>query len=340
MVPNLAMFSVLARFTARACAAIVIVGAVALLAAGPAPAMDLKKPPTPTTGKSCLTSVKPKPTPTPIPSPTPTAEIASPMASPAHATPVSPVTAPENPAAAVTAELSTLQMTIAACASAGDFNALSGLVTEHYLSDTYAAGQVLSRKEFVSDIAPYLPVMPVRVEAIDQVALIGDGATANVTTVVGNQLLRFRSTFIQDIDLDGTGLRWLLDDETAIDVPRPQGADVVQIRIDDGSFRMQETSARGPDVVLKGTNQGEATHEMLVVKLGRGVTSEALLDNPGPQFPKGITFVGQVTVAPGATDELVLIDLKPGNYALVCLLYDQDGNPYLASGMKARLVVT
>jgi hypothetical protein len=245
-----------------------------------------------------------------------------------------------DPVAEVTAEIAALQKTVARCASKGDYSALSQLVTGHYLAGVYAAGQALTREQFVDQIAPYLPTTPVRVKAIDNVRLTDDGATAEVTTIVGNQLVRFRSTYVEDDDADGTGLRWLLDDETAIDVPRPKGADIVQIRIDDGAFHLQEQSARSPDVVLKGTNRGDATHEMLVVRLGKGVSTETLLHNPGPQFPKGVTYVGQVTVAPGATDELVLVDLRPGNYAIVCLLYDQDGNPYLESGMKAKLVVT
>jgi hypothetical protein len=340
-----------ARFTTRFLATIGQIGAVALMVAVATPVSAHEKTPTPSKNHPCLTAITPTPTPSPTPSPTATEtpEIASPIAGSPEvgrpaATPVStvaPTAAPRGyPVAAVEAEIAALQKTIAACASKGDYSALSQLVTGHYLAGVYAAGQALTREQFVDQIAPYLPTTPVRVKAIDNVRLTDDGATAEVTTVVGNQLVRFKSTYVEDDDADGTGLRWLLDDETAIDVPRPKGADIVQIRIDDGSFHLQEQSARSPDVVLKGTNRGDATHEMLVVRLGKGVSTETLLDNPGPQFPKGVTYIGQVTVAPGATDELVLVDLRPGNYAIVCLLYDQDGNPYLASGMKAKLVVT
>jgi uncharacterized cupredoxin-like copper-binding protein len=340
-VPNLATFFVPARIAhilVRAVVSFLFIGAIALQVAGPTPALALKKTPTPSKSHPCLDILTPTPTSTPIP--TPLSDFASPVASPSDATPITTVTPTADPLTAINGEILYLQETIAACASQGDYSAFSQLVTKNYLSTTYAAGQGLTNEQFVKEIAPYLPVTPVRVESVDHVQLSDDGVTADVTTIVGNQLVRFKSTYVEDNDADGTDVRWLLDDERAVDVPRPEGADVVQIRIDDGSFHLQQKGARGPDVVLKGTNDGKATHEMLVVKLGRGTTTEALLDNPGPQFPKGITFVGQTTVAPGATEELVLVDLKPGNYALVCLLYAPDGNPYLASGMKAKLVVT
>jgi hypothetical protein len=173
--------------------------------------------------------------------------------------------------------------------------------------------------------------------AVEQLEPAGTGATAVVTLVIGNQLVRFESTFVRQGD--GDDRRWLLDSASAVPVPRPDGADIVHVRIDDGSYRLGEDVARAPDVVLKGTNEGEATHEMLVVRLEGGASTDALLVSPGPQFPAGITFVGQVTIAPGGTDEVVLVDLSPGRYAIVCLLYDDEGNPYLASGMEAPFEV-
>jgi hypothetical protein len=340
-VPNLATFFVPGRsahFLVRALLSFMFVCAVALQMAAPSDAVAQKKTPTPATSHDCLSATPP--TPTPSPTPTETTEIASPIASPSDATPVASVTPTEDPLAGIGGDLLSLQQSIAACASQGDYAAVSQLVTTNYLAETYASGQSLTTDQFLKEIAPYLPITPVRVESVDHVRLTDEGVTADVTAVIGNQLVRFRSTYVEDSDADGTDLRWLLDEERPLEVPRPEDADLVQIRIDDGSFHLAEKSARGPDVVLKGTNEGKDTHEMLVVKLDQGMTTESLLDNPGPQFPKGITFVGQTTVAPKATEELVLVGLTPGNYAVVCLLYDRDGNPYLASGMKAKLVVS
>jgi hypothetical protein len=263
---------------------------------------------------------------------------ATPIASPEGATPVSTVEPTVDPSAAIAPEITALQEGIAACASEGDYAGMSTLVSTRYLNETYAAGQALSRRQFIDEIAPLLPVNPVRVVVVEQVRLAGNGATAVVTLVVGNQLVRFESTFVRRGD--GDDRRWLLDSAAAVSVPRPEGADIVHVRIDDGSYRLGEDAARAPDIVLKGTNEGKATHEMLVVRLEGGASTDELLVSPGPQFPARITFVGQVTIAPGATDEVVLVDLPPGRYAIVCLLYDEEGNPYLASGMRARLDVT
>jgi hypothetical protein len=243
-----------------------------------------------------------------------------------------------DPSTVIAPEIAAVQDSIAACASEGDYAGMSTLVSTRYLDQTYSAGEPLTRRAFIDEIAPLLPVNPVRVVTVENVQPTANGATAEITLVVGNQLLRFDSTFVKQGD--GDDRRWLLDSATEAPVPRPEGADIVHIRIEDGRYRLGEDTARSPQVVLKGTNDGDATHEMLVVRLDGGTSTDALLVNPGPQFPRGITFVGQVTIEPGATDELVLVDLTPGRYAIVCLLYDQDGNPYLASGMRARLDVT
>jgi hypothetical protein len=243
-----------------------------------------------------------------------------------------------DPSTAIAPEITAVQEAIAACASEGDYAGMSTLVSTGYLDQTYSAGEPLTRRAFIDEIAPLLPVNPVRVVSVENVQPTATGATAEVTLVAGNQLLRFDSMYVQQGE--GDDRRWLLDSTTEAAVQRPEGSDIVHIRIEDGRYRLAEDTARSPNVVLKGTNEGDATHEMLVVRLDGGTSTDALLVNPGPQFPRGITFAGQVTIAPGATDELVLVDLEPGRYAIVCLLYDQDGNPYLASGMRARLDVT
>jgi hypothetical protein len=296
------------------------------------------------TNHPCLTVATPEqtaePTATPAQPPVPSPVGGSPVASPdgGGATPVSFPSPTVDPGAVIAPEIAAVQSAIAACASAGDYSGMSTLVSTRYLDQAYSAGEPLSRRAFIDEIAPLLPVNPVRVVAIDNVQPAGNSATAEVTLVVGNQLLRLDSTFVQQGS--GDDRRWLLDSATEAQAPRPEGADIVHIRIQDGRYRLAEDTAKSPEVVLKGTNEGEATHEMLVVRLEPGTTTDALLVSPGPQFPRGITFVGQVTIEPGATDELVLVDLTPGRYAIVCLLYDEDGNPYLASGMRARLEVT
>jgi hypothetical protein len=78
---------------------------------------------------------------------------------------------------------------------------------------------------------------------------------------------------------------------------------------------------------------------MLVLRFADGVTSADLLRQPGPGLPRGVSYVGQATVPAGGRAELVLVDLAPGDYAIVCLFPTPRGTPHLALGMEATFTV-
>ena len=133
---------------------------------------------------------------------------------------------------------------------------------------------------------------------------------------------------------------WQLDTVAPLPVETPAGAVRVAVDLSDYAFSLSRSGVAGPDVVLAGTNTGREDHEILVLRLARGVNTDTLLREPGPGLPDGVTFIGQVTIPPGGQADLVLVDLPPGSYAIVCLLPDDDGTPHLALGMRARFRVT
>jgi hypothetical protein len=96
---------------------------------------------------------------------------------------------------------------------------------------------------------------------------------------------------------------------------------------------------KGPNVVVHSTNGDTVAHEVLVLRLPEGETTDLLLEEPGPNLPDGVDFIGQVTVPAGGEALLPLIDLPAGNYVVVDMLLDGNGTPYLANGYKARLIV-
>ena len=84
-------------------------------------------------------------------------------------------------------------------------------------------------------------------------------------------------------------------------------------------------------------NQGHAWHYALVVALDEGATVDTYLAaaRAGADFPAGTTDVGGTgLVTPGDSSEVVL-DLRPGRYALLCW-YDS----HLLAGMAAPLTAT
>jgi uncharacterized cupredoxin-like copper-binding protein len=59
----------------------------------------------------------------------------------------------------------------------------------------------------------------------------------------------------------------------------------------------------------------------------------------GPDLPQEVTYIGAATVTAGNEGQLVLVDLEPGEYTMVCLFPDPDGIPHLAQGMEAAFTV-
>jgi uncharacterized cupredoxin-like copper-binding protein len=78
---------------------------------------------------------------------------------------------------------------------------------------------------------------------------------------------------------------------------------------------------------------------MLVLRLAPGYTTVDLLRASGPDLPREVTFIGARTVTAGDEGDLVLVDLEPGEYNLVCLFPDPEGIPHLAQGMEATFTV-
>ena len=78
---------------------------------------------------------------------------------------------------------------------------------------------------------------------------------------------------------------------------------------------------------------------MLVLRLAPGYTTVDLLRASGPDLPEEATYIGTATVTAGDEGDLVLVDLEPGEYTLVCLFPDPEGIPHLAQGMEATFTV-
>ena len=78
---------------------------------------------------------------------------------------------------------------------------------------------------------------------------------------------------------------------------------------------------------------------MLVLRLAPGFTTADLLRASGPDLPREVTYIGAATVTAGNEGHLVLVDLEPGEYTMVCLFPDPAGIPHLAQGMEATFTV-
>jgi uncharacterized cupredoxin-like copper-binding protein len=254
------------------------------------------------------------------------------------ATPVQP--APD-PVELLGKELTAVAESLAACLSEGDAETVTQLAAERYLGQLFGSSVPFSRDQYEA-IASELTPIPVRIVSLEDVALSGDDrATALVTQIVGNQLLRAEWTF-EPAPSGERGARestWRLAGERQQPVPAPPGAVPIDVEIGDRSFTLDETTVSGPDVVLSGTNDSDEDHEMLVLRLASGFTTADLLRASGPDLPREATYIGAATVTAGNEGHLVLVDLEPGEYTMVCLFPDSEGIPHLAQGMEATFTV-
>lgn len=104
-------------------------------------------------------------------------------------------------------------------------------------------------------------------------------------------------------------------------------------------FILDQTSAPAGDIAFNVTNTGEYPHEMVILQLPEGVTVEALFEDES-LFAQ-VQFFGFTFAEPGqAAMPLVLVDLPPGTYTVVCFVDVPEGVPHVMRGMVIEFEVT
>lgn len=270
---------------------------------------------------------------TPIATATVTPRASANAATPIAAAPGTVTPGPATSDIAGTESLRAVAFAIVNCTSQGDFAALGTLVTDNYLSQTFAGGDSLSRADLLA-LASVTVVPQQTLIAFDNVTIGGASAFAEVIYTSGNQLLHEQWNFTAGEEPG----EWLLDSETSLEPLALADSVTTDVTINK-NIKTNPREVAGGNVVLLGENKEQVDHEMLVLRLPAGATTDLLLQQPGPGLPAGVEFIGQMTVPAGDEAILPLINLAPGNYVVVCMLLDDSGAPYLADGYKARLIV-
>lgn len=108
------------------------------------------------------------------------------------------------------------------------------------------------------------------------------------------------------------------------------------------------TFLNAPDSVVSGLttiksiNAGIYPHNAVLMRLDNGHTYEDLLqhiDQYGHEFPEwAIQVGGPAAPLPGGSSEVTL-DLRPGNYALICIVPIPANEPHFMKGMTKALTV-
>jgi hypothetical protein len=110
----------------------------------------------------------------------------------------------------------------------------------------------------------------------------------------------------------------------------------VDVSLEDFSFALDGPIAAGRTSFVA-TNKGEQAHFLGVVKLKDGVTLEQAIQSEDESGIDG--FWESKIAAAGGDEEVLTVDLQPGNYGLVCFLPDVDGTPHAMKGMTYPFTV-
>jgi uncharacterized cupredoxin-like copper-binding protein len=98
------------------------------------------------------------------------------------------------------------------------------------------------------------------------------------------------------------------------------------------------------DQVVKVENKGKQDHFFAMPLLADGKTADDVLKfftSGGPPSgpPPFADFAGLVGTLPPGGEATRTLNLKPGNYALFCLIPDTDGTPHAAKGMLKQITI-
>jgi hypothetical protein len=124
---------------------------------------------------------------------------------------------------------------------------------------------------------------------------------------------------------------------------RTGATQTLDIQAADFSFEAPATLPAGRTRVVLHNANGTEPHQAALVKLNDGVTTSDYLTALAQSFTaaeaKGTLLGGPNAAGPGH-DSGVVVDLKPGNYAVLCLIPSPDGTPHVLKGMMRDLTVT
>lgn len=155
----------------------------------------------------------------------------------------------------------------------------------------------------------------------------GDEVGIELTTIEGAFQYRQRVTLIQQ---DET---WLVSNFEHLTQDVPDDKVAVDVSLLEYRFAFDEEAITGGNLAFNLENAGGESHELALVKVPEDLDVEAALQSEeGPEGTEDIGFAGPF--APGAELTAILVDdLAPGRYVMLCFLPDAEGTPHALLGM-------
>lgn len=220
-------------------------------------------------------------------------------------------------------------MNAVACANSSDLVAFAALFSPDGLMDECGTTNIYDAPVCFEGIPQITNVEVSDVQTHD------DGRVSADLVLTYGSFVSHERQFLVMAD-DGS---YLLDVSPELPVEIPDGATVIDGEMVDFEFKLSETSAPAGDIAFTVTNAGEYPHEMIILQMPEGVTVDALLDDES--LFEQVQFLGFTFAEPGETaSPLVLVNMQPGTYTIVCFVDVPDGVPHVMRGMVLEFEVT
>ena len=118
------------------------------------------------------------------------------------------------------------------------------------------------------------------------------------------------------------------------------GPNIVNVVAREYQYEMPDSIPAGP-TLFHFTDDGKQLHHMTIVKFEQGKTLADFTALPPGPLPGWVVFMGGPnTPMPNGGQDEDIVDLSPGNYAVICVIPDSDGKPHMMKGMVKALTVT
>jgi len=241
--------------------------------------------------------------------------MASPMASPTGADEVAeaPVPTPIEETATVDAAVAAAENFVF-CWNAGEVEAVVGLGTANYLERQYG---LASMDDAVAALSMEGALPPITLISTGAVNTYDDGrASLDLEYLLGDHQYTAARWYMVEAD----GLLRIDEQELRLPQPDVEASSVLGVTFADDDSPIafdqgaddagnREVSAL-PAIILNMKNDGTALRMISVVRLEEGAASPVADTSPVGEF------VAQVTLPAGSQDDVALIDLTPGTYAV------------------------
>jgi hypothetical protein len=146
------------------------------------------------------------------------------------------------------------------------------------------------------------------------------GAGTHVDMTNGQRKERHRMTLVKHAGA------WKIDLDEKLPARPPGKAVPVDVSITGRSLEVSTPEVVSDSVAFRVANADDTPHQLVVMRRVVESGVHQALGHVGP-------------LQPGQHATLVLTDLVPGPYLLVCNMLDRDGQPYSSKGLRAELTI-